>query len=597
MNQQGPYLQSPYYQGFQSDGFPLNQQNSCQPFPHNPYNVVPSLGQNQQVFSAGHLPPNFADHSRPYLGNTAPVLIFPNCCPANPLSTIPPPLPQQPVTTSSLPIALNYPLLSVNYTPGLPFYFPGSCYTFPITSPICDPSAWQKDNKNGCACCQRRHELSSGSQKNSGTSCREDANENHRCHQGNDGTICNKKNCPSSINLQALVSQLLSLQGIVPCAASRIILKKIPGSDITAPIDETVACAQKSIGALNKDQLLAEARNAQQVNALINLHMTANPPSNIIPILTMVQLKVNVLKAQVENLVNQKIVESQSLGVTANNNLDPVVLSLKSDAELREILNALRQKESDERVSMNFAPYHSQRIIAEARLTNLQSKISQVEDEMERRRNNALPRTPLRHLPQNIPNFGSAFGTTFYTLSESAYTTITAPDEQNYQSPNPFIIQVRSPRKLYLKPHVGSPETTYASKTRQAVEPRCTCSPDDAEKGENEENTVTSGKLTCQTQESIDEINKELDTLRTDAENNVGMHPEKNPEDSNKIVPKMYSGVGEEKLAGESQESNKSGESNELSTTKKGPKGICSGESESELDETKGNENSRDWNE
>lgn len=73
--------------------------------------------------------------------------------------------------------------------------------------------------------------------------------------------------------------------------------------------------AQRSIGALNKDQLLVESRNSQQVNALINLHMTANPPANVIPILTLVQLKVNVLKAQVENLINARLMENQGLEV------------------------------------------------------------------------------------------------------------------------------------------------------------------------------------------------------------------------------------------------------------------------------------------
>lgn len=76
-----------------------------------------------------------------------------------------------------------------------------------------------------------------------------------------------------------------------------------------------MAKAQKAINVLTKDQLLSESRNAQQVNALINLHMTANPPPNIIPILTLIQLKMNLLKAQVEGLVNQKIMEIQGVGV------------------------------------------------------------------------------------------------------------------------------------------------------------------------------------------------------------------------------------------------------------------------------------------
>lgn len=80
-----------------------------------------------------------------------------------------------------------------------------------------------------------------------------------------------------------------------------------------------MAKAQKAINVLTKDQLLSESRNAQQVNALINLHMTANPPPNIIPVLTLVQLKMNLLKAQVEGLVNQKIMETQGVGVEVFN--------------------------------------------------------------------------------------------------------------------------------------------------------------------------------------------------------------------------------------------------------------------------------------
>lgn len=72
--------------------------------------------------------------------------------------------------------------------------------------------------------------------------------------------------------------------------------------------------AQRSISVLTKDQLLAESRNAQQVHGLINLHMTTNPPANIIPLLTWLQIKVNVLKAQVESLINKKVMECQGYG-------------------------------------------------------------------------------------------------------------------------------------------------------------------------------------------------------------------------------------------------------------------------------------------
>lgn len=105
------------------------------------------------------------------------------------------------------------------------------------------------------------------------------------------------------------------MQGIIPCAATRLVLRKVPGSNVTTTMEDTMMRAQRAISVLTKDQLLSESRNAQQVNALINLHMTANIPPNVIPILTLVQLKMNLLKAQVEGLVNQKLMEIQGVGV------------------------------------------------------------------------------------------------------------------------------------------------------------------------------------------------------------------------------------------------------------------------------------------
>ena len=93
-----------------------------------------------------------------------------------------------------------------------------------------------------------------------------------------------------------------------------MILRRIPGSNITTSMEETMEKAQVCLNTLNKEQLLSEARGAQQLNALINLHMTTNPPANIIPLLTLVQVKVNVLKAQVESLINKKVMECQGYG-------------------------------------------------------------------------------------------------------------------------------------------------------------------------------------------------------------------------------------------------------------------------------------------
>lgn len=145
---------------------------------------------------------------------------------------------------------------------------------------------------------------------------------------------------------------------------------------------------------MSKDQLLNESRASMQVNALISLYMNATPLPIVIPILTTVQLKNNVLKSQIEAHINQKIMENQGMGAEAPDKLDALILALKSDCELRQLLASLREKECEERVNINFAPYRSQRFIAETRLANVQSKIEQVEQEMSKRRNNGIPLSP-----------------------------------------------------------------------------------------------------------------------------------------------------------------------------------------------------------
>lgn len=133
---------------------------------------------------------------------------------------------------------------------------------------------------------------------------------------------------------------------------------------------------------------------------------------------------------------------------------------MKTDAELREFLVILRQKECDERVNLNFAPYRSQRVIAESRLSNVQKKVQQVEAEFERRRCNVAPSIPpmstrvVREFAETPINF-SSHNDYYYHPNPTSPGTITR------ESPDPFAITPKSPRKLRLKPHVGSPETTY----------------------------------------------------------------------------------------------------------------------------------------
>lgn len=64
---------------------------------------------------------------------------------------------------------------------------------------------------------------------------------NNSNNSGNDFEtvpLCSKKNCNSSIQLQAMIAQLLGIQGLIACAITRILLKKIPGSQVNESTDE-----------------------------------------------------------------------------------------------------------------------------------------------------------------------------------------------------------------------------------------------------------------------------------------------------------------------------------------------------------------------
>uniref|UniRef100_A0A0C9RF43 Uncharacterized protein n=2 Tax=Fopius arisanus TaxID=64838 RepID=A0A0C9RF43_9HYME len=288
----------------------------------------------------------------------------------------------------------------------------------------------------------------------------------HFCSETDDETICSKRNCPSAINLQALAAQLLAVPGVISCAATRMILRRIPGSNVTNPIEEIMQRSQNALNNLAQEQLSAESRNAQQVGALINLHMTANPPANIVHILTTTQLKVNVLKGHVDSVISRQV-SGQEMGAEGSKQFDVMILGMKSDEELRQLLITLRQKECDERVNLSFAPYRSQRIIAETRLRNVESKIRQVEKVMENRRFTMIPRDN-RHVDLDGSGGWHAYPGSLSAASPFGRETTMQP--QTYDSPDPFHIEVRSPRRLNLKPHVGSPETTYERELEQSKE-------------------------------------------------------------------------------------------------------------------------------
>ncbi|KAK0181518.1 hypothetical protein PV327_003796 [Microctonus hyperodae] len=437
-----------------SNNFPAQYPQPCNPQPA-------TITQSNY----GSLPPGVLEQIRnACITPTGPIFILPNN-PA-PVQQIQP----QQQTMGQL---LNCPGVRVpcgtsplpSPSPPSPCYPAPPCFPYPIPMPIFNPFTAPPTNikeVSNCNCNSRRC-----TETCKPLNCFADCSDEHLCMPTFDEAICLKKNCPSAINLQALASQLLAIPGIISCAATRLVLRKIAGSNITNSMEETVERARKSIHALTQDQLLAESRHAQQINALINLHMTANPPQNVIPILTTIQLKVNLLKSHVENLINCNLMENQSVGAEGTKCLNVMALSLKCDQDLRTILATLRQKECDERVNFNFAPYSSQRAIAECRLRNIESKIRQVEAEMARRRCENVPRLYVRHDDPTVCRGGSWYtypGTLPY-FRPFERETISQP--HCYESPDPFQIQVRNTRRLNLKPHVGSPETTYSHTPEQ----------------------------------------------------------------------------------------------------------------------------------
>ncbi|KOC59025.1 hypothetical protein WH47_00569, partial [Habropoda laboriosa] len=419
------------------------------PYPpafHTQHTVSPVIQTQQPSYNP--LPQNVLDQIRNTVSSAAPIFILPSGC-------------HQATNQASNSMNQGGVAQQTGQSTGFncPIYCPPSFYPYPLPFPMFDSFGTQarcKDGPRGYSCChQKRNALDSTNYPLS-CCCNMQEMEEHRCTATHDDTICSKRNCPSSISLQALASQLLSLPGIISCAATRLILRKVAGSNITNTMEDIMEKAQKSIGSLTKDQLLVESRNAQQVNALINLHMTTTPPANIIPLLTLLQLKVNVLKAQVESLINKKVMECQGYGfeVETSGPIDPTVLTMKTNAELRQLLSALRQKECDERVNANFSPYHSQRVIAEARLNNVQAKIRQVEAEFERRRCMTVPTPTLTS--RIIQQFSES-----RCMIGFAHANIFDPYVQRstMDSPDPFVPCIRNPRKLYLKPREPGQET------------------------------------------------------------------------------------------------------------------------------------------
>ncbi|XP_014213126.1 uncharacterized protein LOC106642776 [Copidosoma floridanum] len=384
------------------------------------------------------LPQNIIEHLRACgLQSASPIFILPSQQP-NPMATC------QPIPA---PTCIPYPMPMAIYPP-------------------CGQPQQQKAPGHECKCSNGRdrsshstNELNDSWEKShgGGFSLKNEGNSDswsrHQCQETTDGTMCARKNCPATIQLQAMISQMLGVQGTVSAAVTRLLLRQIPGANVKESLDEVMAVATRCLKQMTKEQLLRESKSCQQLNSLLGLFLTAQSTlARVIPVLTTAQLKTNLLKALVEGLINAKIAENQGCGAEAPEQLDPLLLELKSDDEVRELLATLREKECEERCNLSFAANNAQRLISESRLANVQRKIQQLDREMRRRRD------------------GNEYTDWSRSVGVLQRHSSSVPLPERYDSPDPFVAyRVASPKRLILKPHVGSPETTYRKPDESAT--------------------------------------------------------------------------------------------------------------------------------
>ena len=184
--------------------------------------------------------------------------------------------------------------------------------------------------------------------------------------------------------------------------------------------------------------------------------------------------------------------------VESSGPIDPAVLALKTNAELRQLLTALRQKECDERLNVNFSPYASQRVIAESRLKNVQMKICQVEAEFDNRRTACYPTPTITS--RIIQQFAESRCTFGYAQTWLFDTDV---PENRLHSPDPFEPSPRNPRRLYLKPRVPEPIAA------QQDQSRATSTSEDGpstskDKGTGEEGNEPSKERSVERKSSVD---------------------------------------------------------------------------------------------
>lgn len=103
------------------------------------------------------------------------------------------------------------------------------CFSSQVKHSFTDPCGnWMKGESKSS---QNEHDCNSWMQQQS-KECIEDV-------------VCTKKNCPASIQLQAMISQLLGIQSIISSTITRLLLKKIPGSNITNSVEDIMERAKR----------------------------------------------------------------------------------------------------------------------------------------------------------------------------------------------------------------------------------------------------------------------------------------------------------------------------------------------------------------
>lgn len=184
------------------------------------------------------------------------------------------------------------------------------------------------------------------------------------------------------IGVQILISQLVEIRGVISHTVRKLLLKMLRNPKEDSTVEKIMDSARDSIACLTREQLYSELENSHRVEGYFKFHEDCH---DLNPDLRMMKRYIRELQQMVNNRINKKLMENQGLGT---HGLDERILSLKTTEELIELLGALRQKEYQERINLNFAPYRGQRSIAEDKLDCTRRKIYQVEDERKKRERN-----------------------------------------------------------------------------------------------------------------------------------------------------------------------------------------------------------------